>query len=223
MTAQAGKLQTSKDELRMRIERNLARASAQRMHDMFREINPHLVGDKLFENRWSQERKDAAVLVPIIRRPEGASVLFTVRSSNMPSHAGQVSFPGGKTSPEDLDRTATALREAHEEVNIPPDAVDVVGALGVHKGGLGFSVTPVVGLVDPDVAFEPCPREVAEIFEAPLDFVMNLDNHVTEQREHKGVKYNMFAAPYGRFHIWGLTAGILRTLAVALQDDEKAL
>lgn len=220
MTARAQNLKMPTDDLRARIERNLARASAQRVRALFQEINPHLVGDELFESRWSDIRKDAAVLVPIINRPEGASVLLTVRSSDMPSHAGQVSFPGGKTSPEDKDRVATALREAHEEVNILPDAVDVIGSLGVHQGGLGYSVTPVVGLVDPATDLRPCPREVAEIFETPLDFIMDLNNHVTEQREHKGVKYNMFAAPYDRFHIWGLTAGILRTLAEALKDDE---
>lgn len=223
MTAQAGELNMLDDDLRGRIERNLSRASAQRVREMFREINPHLVGDKLFESRWSDIRKEAAVLVPIINRPERPGVLLTVRSSEMPSHAGQISFPGGKAAPEDPDRVATALREAHEEVNIPPDAVDVIGSLGVHKGGLGFSVTPVVGLVNPDVALKPCPREVAEIFEAPLDFVMDLNNHITEQREHKGVKYNMFAAPYEGFHIWGLTAGILRSLAEALQEEETLL
>lgn len=220
MAIEARKKETLTDDFRNRIEANLSRASSQRIRALFREINPHLVGDKLFESRWSDIRKDAAVLVPIINRPQGPSVLLTVRSSDMPSHAGQISFPGGKVQQEDADRVATALREAEEEVNIPPDAVDVIGSLGVHQGGLGFSVTPVVGLVDPAVKLRPCPREVAEIFEAPLNFVADLNNHVTEQREHKGVKYNMFAAPYGRFHIWGLTAGILRTLAETLQDKE---
>ncbi len=205
---------------RTRIEQNLNRASAQRVRAMFSEINPHLVGDKLFESRWSDIRKDAAVLVPLIPRPSGLHVVLTVRSSDMPSHAGQISFPGGKAHPDDGSPVATALREAHEEVNIAPDSVDVVGQLGVHKGGLGFSVTPIVGVVDPQTELVPCPREVAEIFEVPLDFVADLNNHVTEQREHKGVKYNMFAAPFGRFHIWGLTAGILRTLAETLQDRE---
>ena len=99
--------------------------------------------------------------------------------------------------------------------------IDVVGALGVHKGGLGFSVTPIVGVVDPQAELQPCPREVAEIFEVPIDFVADLSNHTIEQREHKGVKYNMYAAPFERFHIWGLTAGILRTLAETLQDGES--
>ncbi|MEL7488847.1 MAG: CoA pyrophosphatase [Pseudomonadota bacterium] len=210
------------DDWRARIEANLGRASAQRIRALFNEINPHLVGDDLFESRWSDIRKDAAVLVPIVARPE-PSVLLTVRSTDMPSHAGQISFPGGRVHPEDENRIVTALRETEEEVGVPRAMVDVVGALGVHQGGLGYSVTPVVGIVSPDAPREACPREVAEIFEVPLSFVADLGNHGTEQRTHKGVTYNMFAAPYDRFHIWGLTAGILRTLAETLQDDPDAL
>jgi 8-oxo-dGTP pyrophosphatase MutT (NUDIX family) len=209
---------SSAAEWRALIEANLKRASAQRVRALFSEINPHLVGDKLFEDRWSDIRTDAAVLVPIVDRSEGATVLLTVRSSDMPSHAGQISFPGGRVHPDDDGPVGAALREAKEEVNIDADKVTIVGALGVHKGGLGFSVTPVVGIVDPAADINPCPREVAEIFEVPLAFFADLENHGTEEREFKGVKYNMFAAPFGRFHIWGLTAGILRTLAETLQD-----
>lgn len=208
---------------RARIAANLRRASARRVRALFAEINPHLVGDALFEDRWSDIRLDAAVLVPIICRAEGPTVLLTVRSSDMPSHAGQISFPGGRAHPDDDGPVATALREAHEEVNIAPDEVDIVGALGVHKGGIGFSVTPVVGFVDANVAVRACPREVAEIFEVPLSFVADLGNHTTETRLHKGVSYTMFAAPYGRYHIWGLTAGILRTFAETLQDEPASL
>jgi len=208
---------------RARIESNLARASAQRVRALFDEINPHLVGERLFEDRWTHDRLDAAVLAAIIDRPEGPTVLLTVRSSEMPLHAGQIAFPGGKVQPEDKDRVATALREAHEEVNISPRAVDVIGALGVHQGGLGFSVTPVVGVVEASAEIRACPREVDEVFEVPLAFVADLSNHKTEAREFKGVQYNMFAAPYDRFHIWGLTAGILRTLAETLQDEERRL
>lgn len=206
---------------RARIAANLKRASAQRIRALFSEINPHLVGDRLFEDRWSDIRRDAAVLVPIVARAEGPTVLFTLRSPDMPSHAGQISFPGGKVQPEDESVVAAALREAHEEVNIRPDQVEVLGALGVHQGGLGFSVTPVVGVVDPAADIRACPREVAEVFEAPLAFFADLANHRTEERRHNGVPYNMFAAPYGRHHIWGLTAGILRTLAETLQDAKK--
>ncbi len=219
MSVAGGRPRIEEINWRARITSNLERMSAQRVRALFREINPHLVGDKMFESRWSDIRKDAAVLVPIINRPEGVSILLTVRSPDMPSHAGQISFPGGKVEPGDASRVETALREAHEEVNIEPSSVEIVGQLGVHEGGLGFSVTPVVGIVHPQADIRPCPREVHEVFEVPLNFVADLSNHVTEQREHKGVKYNMFAAPYGRFHIWGLTAGILRTMAEVLQDE----
>lgn len=202
---------------RRRIAANLASARAQRIRALFAELNPELVGDRLFESRWSDIRKDAAVLVPIVARPSGATVLLTVRSADMPSHAGQISFPGGRVSPLDASPVAAALREAFEEVNIPPDMVEVLGALGVHQGGLGFSVTPVVGVVDPAAPIRADPREVAEIFEVPLEFFADLANHGAEEREHEGVRYRMFAAPWGRFHIWGLTAGILRSLAEALQ------
>jgi 8-oxo-dGTP pyrophosphatase MutT (NUDIX family) len=214
------KLNMYETDWRAMIEANLKRASAARVRELFSEINPHLVGDKLFEKRWSDLRKDAAVLVPLVPRPEGMRVVLTVRAADMPSHAGQISFPGGKTQPEDDGPIATALREAHEEVNIPPDAVEVIGALGVHKGGLGFSVTPVVGIVDPRAEMRPCPREVDEIFEVPLGFVADLANHITEERMLEGVAYKMYAAPYGRYHIWGLTAGILRSFAETLQSGD---
>jgi 8-oxo-dGTP pyrophosphatase MutT (NUDIX family) len=206
--------------LRRRLESNLERSTARRVRALFGEINPQLVGDKLFEERWSNvARKDAAVLVPIVARPE-PTVLLTVRSSDMPSHAGQISFPGGKLHRDDDGPIGAALREAEEEVNIAPRFVDVVGMLGVHQGGLGYSVTPVIGIVDPAADIKPCPREVAEIFEAPLSFFADFGNHTTIEKELNGVKYNMFAAPFGRFQVWGLTAGILRSLAEVLRDGE---
>ena len=183
-------------QLRTQIQSNLASGSAKRIRELFKEINPQLVGDKKFESRWTDKRIDAAILIPIILRPHGASILLTVRSSKMPSHPGQISFPGGKVDPSDENLVATALREAQEEVNIKPHQVDVIGELGVHKGGLGFSVTPIVGLVSPEIEIKPCPREVHEVFEVPLSFFVDLNNHKTEEFEHKGTKYNMFAAPY---------------------------
>lgn len=207
------------DDWRARIEANLKHVSAQRVHDLFREINPHLVGDKLFEKRWSDKRKDAAVLVPIVNREEGPRIILTVRSPDMPSHAGQISFPGGKSQEEDNSLIDTALREAHEEVNLAPEYVDVIGTMGVHKGGLGFSVTPVIGVVDPQADLKPCPREVDEIFEVPVEFVADLANHIIEERRLENIPYKMFAAIYGPYHIWGLTAGILRSFAEVLQEN----
>lgn len=209
----------SRPDWRRRIEANIGRPFAQRVRALFAEINPGLVGEKLFERRWSDIRMDAAVLVPIVDRADGPTVLFTVRAADLPSHAGQISFPGGRAEPGDGGPSGTALREAFEEVNIDPRHVEVIGALGAHQGGLGYSVTPVVGVVHPDTDIRPSPREVAEIFEVPLAFIADLGNHLTEERVHEGVAYNMFAAPWGRFHIWGLTAGILRSLAETLQDE----
>lgn len=209
----------SEDIFVERIRRNIARADAQRMRALFAEMNPHLLADARFERRWTEQRQEAAVLVPIIARPEGASILFTVRSFDMPSHAGQISFPGGRRHAEDEDAIATALREAEEEVNIPRSSVCVLGALGVHYGGLGFSVTPVVGLVDPAAPVRACPREVAEIFEAPLAWFADPANHTIEERIEAGERYRIFAAPYRNHHIWGLTAGILRTLAEILVEE----
>ncbi len=202
---------------RARVEANIRSAWAQRARDQFREWNPHLVGEKLFESRWSDRRKPAAVLIPVIARPE-PTVLLTVRSSDTPTHAGQISFPGGRVQAEDRDPVDTALREAEEEVGISRRDVDIVGALGVHHGGMGFSVTPVVGVVSARVSPVPCPREVSEIFEAPLAYFADMRNFVMEERSSEGEKFKMAAAPYGRFHIWGLTAGILRSFAETLQE-----
>ena len=206
---------------RARLSANLNSPSAQRVRALFEEMNPHLVGDRLFESRWTKVRRDAAVLVPIVDRPQGPTVLLTVRSSETPSHAGQISFPGGRVEATDDGPVAAALRETEEEVGIPRDLIEVVGALGVHEGGLGFSVTPIVGVIDPRAEFRPSPREVAEVFEAPLAFLADLRNHSVEEREMEGVAYRIFAAPYGRYHIWGLTAGILRTLAEMLPDGQR--
>lgn len=205
------------------IRAGLATDEARRERTLFAELNPQLIGHQSFEARWSDRRRDAAVLIPIIPRAEGPTVLLTVRAADLRSHAGQISFPGGGVSAEDTDAIAAALRETHEEVNIPPAMVDVIGAFGAHKGGLGFSVTPVVGVVDPAAPFRADPGEVAEIFETPLAFIADLANHGVETRLHDGVEYKMFALPFGRYHIWGLTAGILKTLADTLQSDGRGL
>ncbi len=215
----AGRVADANGDWRRRLEANLRAAPAQRMRALFREMNPHLVSDALFENRWSQPLRDAAVLVPIIDRPEGPTVVLTVRSANMPTHAGQISFPGGRVHDEDASRIDTALREAEEEIGLMRAQAQVIGTLGVHEGGLGFSVTPVVAVIDPAARLVACEREVAEIFEAPLAHFADLNNHGSEERRHEGVPFRMFTAPYGRYHIWGLTAGILRSLGETLQEN----
>ncbi|WP_306250261.1 CoA pyrophosphatase [Parvularcula sp. IMCC14364] len=184
---------------------------------IFHELNPHLERTPIF-NRPMAEYRAAAVLFPIIDRVDEPSVLLTIRSNEMPSHAGQISFPGGRVQAEDQDHTDTALRETWEEVGIERDYVEVMGDMGVHLGGMGFAVTPVIGVIHPDADFTPCPREVQGMFEVPLAHLFDLDRHIIEERENNGVRYRMPAIPYGEFHIWGLTAGIINSLAKAVHD-----
>ncbi|MEL6364869.1 MAG: CoA pyrophosphatase [Pseudomonadota bacterium] len=204
------------DGWRARLERTIQHTEFQRERELFQELNPDIATHPFFANRPRPKLKNAAVLIPVIERPSGPSVVLTVRSSEMPTHAGQIGFPGGRIQAEDATPVDAAVRETEEEIGVPRGAVSVVGSFGVHIGGIGFAVTPVVGEIDPNAAFSLCPREVAEVFEAPLAHFTDLDNHGVEWREFDGRKYRMFSAPYGDYHVWGLTAGILKTLADAL-------
>ena len=154
----------------------------------------------------------AAVLVPIVERSEGMTVLLTQRTAHLRSHAGQISFPGGKSEPHDGSAEDTALREAEEEIGLPRDRVEIVGRLGQRTTGTGFHVTPVVGLIEPTVALVPDPGEVATIFEVPLPFVLDLDNHKIETRLIKGLERQFYVMPYNGYYIWGLTARLLVAL-----------
>jgi 8-oxo-dGTP pyrophosphatase MutT (NUDIX family) len=156
--------------------------------------------------------KRAAVLVPLIARDHGLNVLLTRRSSDLPTHAGQIAFPGGRCEDSDADVGATALREAHEEVGLDPSHVKILGMSDAYETVTRFAVTPVVGLVDADAKLTPDPREVAEIFEVPLSFLMDPANHVPQSREYEGVARRFYAMPYGNYYVWGATAGMLRAL-----------
>lgn len=158
----------------------------------------------------------AAVLVPLVVRETGLSVLLTQRADHLSDHAGQISFPGGRREPFDEDATATALREAQEEVALSPERVEVLGALPDYLTGTGFRVTPVVGLVHPPFTLSADTLEVAEIFEVPLPFLMNPANHEVRLLRWEGGERRFFAMPYprprtgGQYFIWGATASMLR-------------
>ncbi len=190
---------------------------ASRERHLFKELNPGLAHSPILKKE-PPKPKPAAVLIPIIDRDTGPTVLFTLRTPDMPSHPGQISFPGGGLKETDNGSVATALRETEEEVGIDRNDVEVLGQFGVHFGGLGYAVTPVVGVIHPDQSFDPCPREVAEIFEVPLAFLANPENHVVEDRQFEGTDYKMFAVPYMKWRIWGLTAGIIHTLTNILHE-----
>ncbi len=161
--------------------------------------------------------REAAVLIAVSRPAGDASpskVVLTVRSENLKSHAGQISLPGGSIEPEDADLAAAALREAEEEIGLPPKQVEVIGELGPMALPSGFLVTPVVGLIPPGLAFTPCSREVADIFETPLDLILNPEAYVRSSYLHAGVKRRTLELHYEDYRIWGATAAILHRLAV---------
>jgi 8-oxo-dGTP pyrophosphatase MutT (NUDIX family) len=158
----------------------------------------------------------AAVLVPLVERPQGWFVLLTLRAADLAAHAGQISFPGGHIEPEDPDAIHAALREAEEEIGLPMNHVEVVGRLDTWLTGTGFEITPVVGLVRPPDSLVPDPVEVAEVFEVPLDFVLDPRNHQRRLREVRGQERSFFVLPYQHRNIWGATAGMLVNLAEVL-------
>jgi 8-oxo-dGTP pyrophosphatase MutT (NUDIX family) len=154
----------------------------------------------------------AAVLVPIVMRDSGLTVLLTQRTAHLRDHAGQVSFPGGRCESEDQSFIATALREAQEEVGLDPQQVEVIGQLPEYRTGTGFSVIPVVGLVQPPLNLKLDDFEVAEVFEPPLEFLLDTANHQRHQIEIRGVLREYWAMPWQGYYIWGATAGMLVSL-----------
>lgn len=157
-------------------------------------------------------RVPAAVLVPLVERVDGLTVLLTQRAATLKDHAGQISFPGGRIEPEDADAWRAALREAHEEIGLTERFVEFAGYLPDHIVGTGFCVTPVVGFVNPNYEVRIAEAEVHDVFEVPLDFILDSANHVTRTRQLGGVTLEMYDIPYGERRIWGATAGMLLTL-----------
>ena len=159
----------------------------------------------------------AAVLVPIVARGGAMTVLFTRRTDGLARHAGQVSFPGGRAEAGDAAPVATALREAREEVGIAAASVAIVGRLEERPVGTGYRIVPVVGLLADPPPFAADSREVAEIFEVPLPFVLDPANYRRERMVVEGVPRRFHALPYRRYFIWGATAAILVNLRDVLR------
>lgn len=159
----------------------------------------------------SQDLIPAAVLVPIVLRPV-LTVLLTQRTAHLRDHAGQVSFPGGRCEAEDDGPVATALREAQEEIGLQPGQVEVVGMLDEYRTGTGFAVTPVVGLVKPPLDLKLDDFEVADVFEPPLEFLLQVDNFQRHRMEYRGAMREYWAIPWQDRFIWGATAGMLVNL-----------
>jgi len=194
--------------LRTRLD-PLDRLSAATRSD--RDLTPH----------WPErpaEYRPAAVLAPIIMRPEGWTMLFTQRAEETPAHPGQISFPGGRVQAEDGSPLETALRETQEEIGLARAFIEPLGAWDRYETGTGFRITPVVGLVRPGFELKLDPREVAGVFETPLSFLLNPANHEKHQAEWQGIVRTFYAMPHeGRF-IWGATAGMIRALYERLYE-----
>ena len=162
-----------------------------------------------FLERIANGLTPASVLIPIMDRDSGLSVLLTQRSAELKLHAGQVSFPGGRMEDSDSDIAATALRETHEEIGIAPDQVDIAGFLPPSPTVTGYAVTPVIGVVAPDASITVDHREVEAAFEVPLAFLMDEANQQHSSREFEGVKLAIIEFNYAHRRIWGATAGML--------------
>ena len=154
----------------------------------------------------------AAVLVPLIERRQGMTVMLTKRTDHLSAHAGQVSFPGGRIEAADADADAAALREAEEEIGLAGAQVEILGRLDTHVTGTGFRVVPIVGLVDRDFVARPSTHEVEEVFEVPLDFFLAPANCQMQRRPDANPEQSVDAFRHGRHFIWGATARILISL-----------
>ncbi len=171
------------------------------------ELNPDLA-----HTGEAAPARPAGVLIGIMDRGEEATVLLTRRADHLSVHAGQISFPGGRMDRKDPSAVHTALREAHEEIGLDPAAVAPIGLLDPYRTRTGFNILPVLALVSPDVKLRADEREVADIFEVPLQFLMTAGNHRRYSVKIEGKARHFYAMPYGERYIWGATAGILRIM-----------
>jgi 8-oxo-dGTP pyrophosphatase MutT (NUDIX family) len=155
------------------------------------------------------ELTPAAVLVPIVMRETGLTVLLTQRTAHLRDHGGQVSFPGGRCEPEDGSFEATAIRESEEEVGLLSSQIEIIGRLPTFRTITSFSVVPVVGLVRPPLNLKLDDFEVADVFEPPLEFLLDSRNHVRHEVEARGILRAYYSMPWNGYNIWGATAGML--------------
>jgi 8-oxo-dGTP pyrophosphatase MutT (NUDIX family) len=173
--------------------------------------------DVMASEPYAQIRHDtpvpAAVLMPLVERTEGYTVLLTQRTAHLKVHSGQISFPGGRKEEADADAIANALRETKEEIGLAPDHVEIVGQLSPFLTITGFIVTPVVGVVTPPFELTPDSHEVADVFEVPLAFFLNPSNHHRHSRTMaNGAVRAYYAMPYGDRYVWGATAAMIMNL-----------
>ena len=182
-------------------------------HRIYQALDPALdieIEDERYLGDTVQHRA-AAVLIPITDRAE-PGVILTQRPTWLRSHAGQVAFPGGKVDDTDENSIFAALREAEEELNIPPARVEVIGVADTYYSGSGYSIAPVVGIIPPDLELQPNPQEVEEWFEVPLAFLLDPANSIKKEANWNGQQRSYYDMQWGERRIWGVTAGIIANL-----------
>ncbi|KZB56740.1 hypothetical protein AUP42_18590 [Thalassospira lucentensis] len=165
--------------------------------------------------------RPAAVLVPLVQRDEGLHVILTRRTDHLSDHAGQISFPGGRQEDHDNTLEETALRETEEEIGLARVHIELVGRLDDYYTVTGYQVTPVVGLITPPFDLAPDAHEVAEVFEVPLEFILEPRNQKLQTVTFEGAKRRYFAIPYREYYIWGATAGMLVNFSEVLKASAE--
>jgi 8-oxo-dGTP pyrophosphatase MutT (NUDIX family) len=206
-------------DLRTRILRRFE--GSQPRHELadWRLLGVDAERSKRLQRHFPADPIAAAVLVALVDRPEGLTVLLTQRASQLAKHAAQVSFPGGRLEPSDPDIASAALREAQEEIGLDPARVQVVGYLPDHLVISGFRVTPVLSLVTPPISLTPNPEEVAEVFEVPMSHFFDPANHKARLRRVGDEDILLYDIPWQQQNIWGATAGMLLTLVRMVQEN----
>ncbi|WP_294234367.1 CoA pyrophosphatase [uncultured Sphingomonas sp.] len=175
-----------------------------------------LTGDGVEPHEVAATPTSAAVLIPVTDRAE-PGVVLTQRTETLRNHAGQVAFPGGRADPGDADLVATALREAEEEIGLPPQSVNVVGLADRYRTVTGFEVTPVLGVIPPDLALKPAEAEVAALFEVPLSFLLDPAHHHRVSAPWRGTTRHFYEILWNDRRIWGATAAMIVNLSRRLQ------
>ncbi|MGH1405562.1 MAG: CoA pyrophosphatase [Rhodomicrobiaceae bacterium] len=176
-------------------------------------ISPYSRSDEKNFNNFKPPVKEAAVLVSFLHRQDQSRLILTRRTLSLSNHKGQIAFPGGKIDKEDLSPSHAAIREANEEIGINQEQIKVLGKLPLYQTVTGYNITPIVGELSPPFIFKKAEDEVDEIFELPVEFMMDVKNFKRESVIYEGERREFWALPFNDYYIWGATAAILRELA----------
>ncbi len=176
-------------------------------------ISPYSRSDEKNFNNFKPPVKEAAVLVSFLHRQDQSRLILTRRTLSLSNHKGQIAFPGGKIDKEDLSPSHAAIREANEEIGINQAQIKVLGKLPLYQTVTGYNITPIVGELSPPFIFKKAEDEVDEIFELPVEFMMDVKNFKRESVIYEGERREFWALPFNDYYIWGATAAILRELA----------